>query len=669
MAFKRIISFILSCLLVTGFMPVAAQDDTAFYQACSQLSKDWPAEKQNRLLVQASRLPALKHAPLKILQQDDFYVLQFEETGQARAVYEQLKQEPAVSIVEFDQPVSIDEPQLQAAENYSISDNGETNEYWWLSSLGIPAYRSTLSGLNRSVKVAVIDMGITPDPYFSGKTTGGYDFVDDDDNPDSQGENHGALVSAIILEATKGLNVKVMPLRAIPGHMLQVINAIRYAANQGVDVVNLSLVYYVHSDLMHQAIQQCLNQGMVVVAAAGNANVDMDRSSAEPAHMREIITVGSCESDFTRSNWGRGYVPCYGQGMDLAAYGSYIKVDELQSGYVGFGTSFSAPIISGMAALLKYEHPSITCSEVEAYLKSIARDIGEPGFDVFFGEGIPVLDRAPAIAQDLLLSDSSVKLAEGQQKQLSTTSLPYGSVGANVKWSISDPSIADVSHGLIKAKAVGTAVITAEMENGKSKTCSLEVIPSTPLTRLPYTDIEALDEQMLDAVEWCYNEQIMTGLDESTFGPYNSLNRAQLATILYRLNGSPATDISNPFRDVDEGVYFTEAAKWAYEQGILLGYGDGRLGPSDTVTREQLSLILYRIASESGSSEDPSAGLDNPLSGYTDTDKISSHDMHKALEWAIGHDYLETDNQKIEPSGDALRKTIALALYLYQCDL
>ena len=87
----------------------------------------------------------------------------------------------------------------------------------------------------------------------------------------------------------------------------------------------------------------------------------------------------------------------------------------------------------------------------------------------------------------------------------------------------------------------------------------------------------------------------MNGTSATLFSPNGIVTRGMVVTVLYRMEGEPdVSDLENPFDDVAEGKYFTEAVIWAAENGVVLGYGGGKYGPDDNVTREQLAAILYR---------------------------------------------------------------------------
>ncbi|MCF0122633.1 MAG: S-layer homology domain-containing protein, partial [Ruminiclostridium sp.] len=135
---------------------------------------------------------------------------------------------------------------------------------------------------------------------------------------------------------------------------------------------------------------------------------------------------------------------------------------------------------------------------------------------------------------------------------------------------------------------------------------------------LPFADIEG--HWALDAVRQVWLLGLMTGTREDAFSPNTTLSRAMLATILYRMEGSPATSAEASFPDVTAGNWYTDAVLWAAESGIVTGYGDGRFGPSDSITREQLAAMLLRYAAY----KEYAADARGDLSPYTDAASVST---------------------------------------------
>ncbi|MBE6993751.1 MAG: hypothetical protein E7423_03810 [Ruminococcaceae bacterium] len=109
----------------------------------------------------------------------------------------------------------------------------------------------------------------------------------------------------------------------------------------------------------------------------------------------------------------------------------------------------------------------------------------------------------------------------------------------------------------------------------------------------PFTDVDP-DDYFYDAVIWAAENGVTSGTSEDTFSPSVPCNRAQFVTFLWRAAGKPTATVMNPFDDVAEGQYYTEAVLWAVENGVTNGTGEGTFSPDATLTRGQVVTFLYR---------------------------------------------------------------------------
>lgn len=99
-----------------------------------------------------------------------------------------------------------------------------------------------------------------------------------------------------------------------------------------------------------------------------------------------------------------------------------------------------------------------------------------------------------------------------------------------------------------------------------------------------------------EAVSYCRDHGLMGGTSTAAFAPKEGMTRSMLAAVLYRMAGEPTVSAANPFTDVADGAWYTNAILWARQSGTITGYGDGRFGTNDPVSREQLAAILWRYA-------------------------------------------------------------------------
>ena len=152
--------------------------------------------------------------------------------------------------------------------------------------------------------------------------------------------------------------------------------------------------------------------------------------------------------------------------------------------------------------------------------------------------------------------------------------------------------------------------------------------PEEPVvSELPFTDVD-VDNTFYEAVKYVAENGLMTGVDTTAFAPYNEFTRAQVATILYRLEKEPAVAFAATFPDVTEDQWFASAVLWGNSKGILLGHDTGKFGPDDGVTFEQMLTILYRYAALKG--YDTAARAE--VSGFECSDYAA-----EAVSWAMAH--------------------------------
>ena len=162
-------------------------------------------------------------------------------------------------------------------------------------------------------------------------------------------------------------------------------------------------------------------------------------------------------------------------------------------------------------------------------------------------------------------------------------------------------------------------------------------------------------------VEYVYNEGIMDGVSKREFAPNETLTRAMIVKILYRIEGEPAGYRSSDFNDVESGRWYTGAVAWAAEKEIVKGYGNGKFGPNDPVTREQLAAILYRYTQYKGWSTTAASGS---LKGFADAASVSSYAVD-AMNWAVDEGLLKGANNKLSPKSNATRAQVAAIIHRY----
>ncbi|MGE4484166.1 MAG: S-layer homology domain-containing protein [Oscillospiraceae bacterium] len=172
-----------------------------------------------------------------------------------------------------------------------------------------------------------------------------------------------------------------------------------------------------------------------------------------------------------------------------------------------------------------------------------------------------------------------------------------------------------------------------------------------------FTDVDA-SQWYHEGIDFVIDAGLFSGTSDTAFEPNTAMTRAMLVTVLYRLEGDPNAEGEASFADAASGLYYYKAVVWASENGIVTGYSDGKFGPNDKITREQMAAILYRYAEYKGL--DITANAD--LSGYTDAGSISSY-AKDAIKWAnAGKLITGSSEATLDPRGYATRAQVAVIL-------
>ena len=169
----------------------------------------------------------------------------------------------------------------------------------------------------------------------------------------------------------------------------------------------------------------------------------------------------------------------------------------------------------------------------------------------------------------------------------------------------------------------------------------------------PFTDADR-NAWYHDGVHYCVEHGLMMGTSQTTFAPDIVTTRGMIVTILWRLEGSPIVGASLNYDDVKAEDWYGEAVRWADSVGVVTGYGNGKFGPNDTITREQMAAMLWRYAG--------SPRVDGSLSSFTDGAQTSIW-AQPAMIWAVEEGLITgVGNDRLEPRGQATRAQAATIL-------
>jgi uncharacterized repeat protein (TIGR02543 family) len=182
-----------------------------------------------------------------------------------------------------------------------------------------------------------------------------------------------------------------------------------------------------------------------------------------------------------------------------------------------------------------------------------------------------------------------------------------------------------------------------------------------PQVQTLFTDVPK-DTWYSDAVKYVSDLGLMIGTAEDKFAPTSTLTRGMIVTILYRLQGEPdIIGIDNPFNDIPNDAWFADAVKWGVANNIVLGYGNGKFGPNDPVTKEQLAVLLYRVQ-QSSEQIPPDILMDKE---YRDEDKISGWAKNAVNTLTIQGLFHDIPGVGFNPQTPAIRAEVASVLYRF----
>jgi hypothetical protein len=433
-----------------GYNSYTYTENSEFYSAYTNAQNDQTYSAQNEKILDA----ALGNSVSKrlIVKAEDkinsfgavysariggFYVFQYEKKESAERAYAYFSSQKSVESVEFDAPLYISEYENTDIQQKNALSGAATGDYtqqksslsgaastgmpgysylsWGASATGADRFSSyllTSRGLENlpAVTVAVVDSGVdAAHSVFSGRIAdGGKNFSTStasasieykDDN------GHGTHVSGIIADMTLP-NVKILPLKVInkegAASVTSIIAALVYLTELKADGANLRAVNLSLSGKIAQSstsfalyksvLENLYRQNVIPVAAAGNDS--QNASDYAPGNIECALTISAVDSSLDPASYSN-----YGTLVDFAAPGSSVNSAALNGGttYLS-GTSMAAPHVTAVVALL-YSNPknaAMTSKQAEAYLKSIAIDLGNAGKDDQYGNGFISLGYAPS---------------------------------------------------------------------------------------------------------------------------------------------------------------------------------------------------------------------------------------------------------------------------------
>lgn len=356
-----------------------------------------------RLILTADTLPEEIYEANNVEHYDDLYLLTYETREACAAAYDAfvsagyvVEKDDLLDAIDQDE---IPEPKVQDEVTAETIDDP------------VPTVGT------KQTLVAVVDTGIsdvTNDDVFKDRIIEGTSVISDsyvDDN------GHGTAMAKIIAEDTaEKTDVMILPIKALDengkGTVLSIALAIKYAKEHGADVINLSLSGVGQSNVLTNAINDCYNNNITVVTAAGNDNADA--KDYIPGNVDTAINVAAVDKDTDGKIVSATYTN-HGDNVDFAALGIYhlsVDKDEVSLETELRGTSIASAHVTAYVAMLKQINAEVSETDVMESLKASATDLGEEGIDPYFGNGFLAKENLVFLNSDVEDQDKEIDVPE-----------------------------------------------------------------------------------------------------------------------------------------------------------------------------------------------------------------------------------------------------------------
>lgn len=461
-----------------------------------------------------------------------------------------------------------------------------------------PAESTPYTG--KGVRVAVLDTGVDtehPDLVVKGGICTAEECAPGISYDDNFG--HGTHVAGIISgkKNSSGIigmapNVELYAIKAMDregiGTTAQVTEGVKWAIQNDIDILNLSISISVYDRPLELMLQEAYKQGMLIVSAAGNeGGAAGEDTITYPGKFPSVIAVGAVNNNLTREANSS-----VGPAMEIAApgtgiYSSYPKEldiwDAKNDGFVSLtGTSMAAPHITGVLALYKEQHPALANVKLREILQSTVRDLGTAGRDQTFGYGLVQYTKAVSGVPFVETTVSKGRI----QMIMKNKALASG-------WSVSsgDKLVPQVEDGKwIAYRTKGTHVFNATYTNAKGVKVTE---PLTVRVALPaFPDVTPAN-WFGPHISYLFSNNMMSGYSDGSFKPYKEITRGEAMILLGRAQGWDGTKQSTQFPDVGPANSASGYIQSAYELGIVSGFSNGSFKPYQSVTRAEMAMLLH----------------------------------------------------------------------------
>lgn len=461
----------------TSINSVSTNND--FAKNTAEIIKNENTDLMLRIIGKFSKTPpysVFTNADKAVVSKDGRFVLQFSTEKELVSCLEKLNKHPYIIYAERDRLIY-----TEALE--------EENEHlsWGVSAIEADIYSQKIasSETDEIVVVAIVDSGTQNINFLKEKLIPGYDFYENDSDAfqDESVDSHGTFLASIVADCTRGIPVKIMPVRVLDsknGSLINAINGITYAVDNGADVINISLGGALSNcRALEDAISYAESKNVTVVVCAGNNKKDM--MGFCPAHVESAITVSSINSDFSFSQSYSNF----GDGIDFAAPGGNIIGYNAAGETVSLsGTSMSTAFVSAAAAMFLLENPDSSTGQIHSALVACAKDYGDPGWDKYYGHGVLKLsgiEKQPAIfVESVAFPQKTYTLSIGDTIEIEPIFYPADSTDKSFTLSADNNNIF-IDRNTVTAVSAGKATLTLTSGDGVHSDIA-EIIISAPVS-------------------------------------------------------------------------------------------------------------------------------------------------------------------------------------------
>ncbi|WP_171038250.1 S8 family serine peptidase [Aquibacillus sediminis] len=532
-------------------------------------------------------------------------------------------------------------------------------QQWYLNTIDVDDSLDISNDNSDDITVAIIDTGVNAEhSELEGKVLPGYDFVNDDHEPDDD-NGHGTFVAGIIAAnldntgmAGMSQQVKILPIKVGDdnGSMVysDIIEGIHYAVEQGADIINMSYTGNNPNSLEQKALKQASEQGITLIAATGNQG---KAQNTYPAYYPNVISVGAADKNSLNKydpTFLRAHFSNYGPMIDVSAPGtSIISLDHTGGVKEDEGTSFATPQVSGLAAMLKLQHPDWTPTMIEwAIEKGAANsDLSLGTWEEHLGYGIINVAESLKLSEPDLSDDQANQRDQAQPIEINQFVKEKMQLPQDNDWyefSLPEDAAVDISIDALETNLnlVATLykqdepqaieewdssqqIISPDLEQGVYQ---LRITEETDLwSESDYqlhikSDAAPTKENALEHVSAVFdtseqltgeataNTKILVTMDDQQIGTtvsdqdgYFTIDltdvRADNTLTVYAVDEADTiqdqTNINvSPF--YEDVTTYQEEIQYLSEKGIIHGYPNGVFKPTDEVTRKHAALMIVR---------------------------------------------------------------------------